>query len=118
MALRKGITADQIVSYLNTYAHPQVKNRIPPVPITVSDQIKLWEQEKERIKSKQAYLYHEFNRQNDFDAVYKYAEQLGVVLWGDEKKRIMAVSFEGHESVKNYVKRRLSANKPTNSVLR
>ncbi|PVU86400.1 hypothetical protein BB559_006531 [Furculomyces boomerangus] len=109
MALQKGITADQIVAYLNTHAHPQIKDKIPPVPISISDQIRLWEKEKNRINPFPSFMYHEFNRQQDFDIVHRYAEQLGVVLWVNEKIRTMVITQEGHESVKNFVKRRMAS---------
>jgi len=38
-ALSSGISANQIVSYLQHNAHPHVANRIPVVPETVSDQV-------------------------------------------------------------------------------
>ena len=39
-ALSSGISANQIVSYLQHNAHPHVAKRIPVVPETVSDQVR------------------------------------------------------------------------------
>jgi transcription initiation factor TFIIH subunit 4 len=50
-ALLSGITADQIISYLTTYAHPQMRKNKPLLPVTVQDQIRLWELERNRIKA-------------------------------------------------------------------
>ncbi|OLY81319.1 RNA polymerase II transcription factor B subunit 2 [Smittium mucronatum] len=115
-ALSKGINADQIVTYLTMHAHPQVREKVPPVPITVSDQIRLWELEKNRINPTLSFLYHEFNRQQDFDTVHKYALQLDVVLWVDEKRRTIVIKAEGHEPVKEFVKRRMSSKSSNSSI--
>ncbi|KAI8082830.1 transcription factor TFIIH complex subunit Tfb2 [Halteromyces radiatus] len=109
-ALIKGITADQIISYLQSHAHPQMRKRIPILPLTVVDQIRLWEMERNRLKASPAYLYHEFNVQNDFDAAERHARDIGVLLWSNPKKRSMVITQAGHESVKGYVKRRLQSN--------
>ncbi|CAO3615807.1 unnamed protein product [Cunninghamella blakesleeana] len=110
-ALIKGITADQIISYLQSHAHPQMRKRTPMLPLTVIDQIRLWEMERNRLKSYPAYLYHEFNVQADFDAAEKHAKDLGVLLWSNPKKRSMVISQAGHEGVKGFVKRRIHSNR-------
>ncbi|KAL1931919.1 hypothetical protein VTP01DRAFT_8975 [Rhizomucor pusillus] len=110
-ALLKGITADQIISYLQTHAHPQMRKKPPVLPVTVVDQIRLWEMERSRLKTTEAYLYHEFNVQADFEAAEKYARDLGVLLWSNARKRAMVITHEGHDSVKGFVKRRLQHNK-------
>ncbi|ORZ02936.1 RNA polymerase II transcription factor B subunit 2 [Syncephalastrum racemosum] len=107
-ALVKGITADQMISYLQTHAHPQMRKKTPVLPLTVIDQIRLWEMERNRLKTTPAYLYHDFNMQSDFEAAEKHAKDLGVLLWSSSKKRMMVINPEGHESVKGFVKRRIS----------
>ncbi|CEG82506.1 Putative Transcription initiation factor TFIIH subunit 4 [Rhizopus microsporus] len=106
-ALMKGITAEQIIYYLQSHAHPQMRKKTPVLPLTVVDQIRLWEMERNRLKPTASYLYHEFNMQADFDAAEKYARDLGVLLWSNNQKRTMAISEAGHENVKGFVKRRL-----------
>ncbi|KAI9315527.1 RNA polymerase II transcription factor B subunit 2 [Dichotomocladium elegans] len=110
-ALLKGITADQIISYMQSHAHPQMQKRKPILPLTVVDQIRLWEMERCRLKSTSAYLYHEFNMQADFDAAEKHAKDLDVLLWSNPRKRTMVITHEGHDSVKGFVKRRLQSNR-------
>ncbi|KAG1136888.1 hypothetical protein G6F37_011470 [Rhizopus arrhizus] len=106
-ALMKGITAEQIIYYLQSHAHPQMRKETPVLPLTVVDQIRLWEMERNRLKPTPSYLYHEFNVQADFDAAEKYARDLGVLLWSNNQKRTMAITEAGHENVKGFVKRRL-----------
>ncbi|KAJ1810384.1 RNA polymerase II transcription factor B 52 kDa subunit, partial [Coemansia sp. RSA 2598] len=40
-ALSHGITADQMIAFLTTHAHPQMQGNVPVLPITVTDQIRL-----------------------------------------------------------------------------
>lgn len=108
-ALIKGITADQIISYLQTHAHPQMRKKKPILPLTVVDQIRLWEMERSRLKAMPAYLYHEFNHPADFEAAVKHAQDLDVLLWSNPKKRSMVITQSGHDSVKGFVKRRLQS---------
>ncbi|KAG2226782.1 hypothetical protein INT45_005747 [Circinella minor] len=107
-ALIKGITARQIISYLETHAHPQMRKKTPILPLTVVDQIQLWEMERCRLKTHAAYLYHEFNVQADFDAAAKHAKDIDVLLWSNPKKRTMVITQSGHDQVKGFVKRRLN----------
>ncbi|CEP07666.1 hypothetical protein [Parasitella parasitica] len=109
-ALVKGITAEQIIYYMQSHAHAQMRKKIPVLPLTVIDQIRLWEMERNRLKPTASYLYHEFNVQADFDAAEKYAKDLDVLLWSSAQKRTMIISEAGHDSVKSFVKRRLQRN--------
>jgi transcription initiation factor TFIIH subunit 4 len=75
-ALANGIGADQIIAYLSTHAHPQMRRNVsaartrgcraradaraqnPLIPVTVQDQIRLWELEKNRVKSEEGACLH------------------------------------------------------------
>ncbi|KAF7773172.1 hypothetical protein Agabi119p4_5339 [Agaricus bisporus var. burnettii] len=105
-ALMNGITADQIISYLITHAHPQMRKNNPLLPVTVQDQIRLWELEKNRLKSSEGYLYTAFTSQADYDLVLNYAKQLDVVLWENAAKRCFFGSLEGHLRIKEFIERR------------
>lgn len=100
-ALSNGITADQIVAYLSTHAHPQMRKQTPLLPPTVVDQIRLWELEKNRMKDEEGYLYEDFRTQADYELVINYARQLGVVLWeGAPEIRKFFVTLEGHMTIR------------------
>lgn len=108
-ALQKGITASQIVHYLNTHSHRQMnRGSVSPIllPQTVVDQINLWEIEMNRLKLTQSFLYKNFHSEKEFILAAKYAKDLNFLLWEstDPKNRIIIVSAEGHEIVKQYVK--------------
>jgi transcription initiation factor TFIIH subunit 4 len=61
-ALSNGITADQVIMYLHTHAHPQMRKLEPLLPPTVVDQIRLWELEKNRIRAQDGQLEEFFSR--------------------------------------------------------
>ncbi|KLO17254.1 transcription factor Tfb2 [Schizopora paradoxa] len=108
-ALSDGITADQIIQYLTTHAHPQMRKNNPLVPVTVQDQIRLWELERNRLKSQEGYLYTSFSSQADYEFVLNYAKQLGVVLWDNTAKRSFFASMEGHANIRGFIERRTAA---------
>ncbi|KZS92011.1 transcription factor Tfb2 [Sistotremastrum niveocremeum HHB9708] len=105
-ALNNGIRADQIISYLVTHAHPQMRRNNPLLPVTVQDQIRLWELEKNRLKSADGYLYTNFAAQADYQVVLDYAKQIGVVLWENSVKRCFFASAEGHSNIRGFIERR------------
>jgi transcription initiation factor TFIIH subunit 4 len=106
-ALNHGITADQIITYLRTHAHPEMKKNMPILPLTVVDQIRLWEMERNRLKDEKGYLYHEFARAEDFQEVLNYAKHYNVVIWCNVKKRMLIVDKNGHDIVRAYIKKRI-----------
>jgi transcription initiation factor TFIIH subunit 4 len=105
-AYAKGITADQIISYLTNHAHPEMFLTPPVVPSTVIDQIRLWEMEMNRLQTHDGYLYQMFNRFADYAQVKKFADDFGYVRWYSDEKMMFFVSAEGHEHVKGYIKQK------------
>ncbi|KAF5342400.1 hypothetical protein D9611_001380 [Ephemerocybe angulata] len=110
-ALSNGITADQIIAYLITHAHPNMRKNNPMLPVTVQDQIRLWELEKNRLKSQEGYLYTAFASQADYELVLNYAKELDVVLWENAAKRCFFGSAEGHSNIKGFIERRTMGQK-------
>jgi len=114
-ALKNGITADQIVTFLSTHAHPQMRKQDPLLPPTVTDQIRLWEMEKNRIVDTAGFLYDDFRAAADFKLVKDYAEQMGVIIWLADPKLPpptcwrMFVTEDGHPVIRDFIKRRMAA---------
>lgn len=124
-ALMNGITADQIIAYLETHAHPQMrrlaeakllkkkeldpnsKDTIQILPPTVVDQIKLWQLELDRVITYEGSLYSDFESSAEYNMLCRYAQDIGVLLWKDDKKRKFFVSKEGNSQVLDYAKRKL-----------
>ncbi|GJJ09372.1 hypothetical protein Clacol_003594 [Clathrus columnatus] len=89
-ALSNGITADQN----------------PLLPVTVQDQVRLWELERNRLKSQEGYLYTSFASQSDYEFVLDYARKLGVVIWESATKRCFFGTLEGHGLVRAFIESR------------
>jgi len=106
-ALANGIKAEQIISYLSSHAHPQMRKQNPLLPPTVVDQIRLWELEKNRIRSQEGFLYEDFRSTEDFELVLGEARKLQIVLWERPETRKFFVTSEGHNMVKEFIKRRM-----------
>jgi transcription initiation factor TFIIH subunit 4 len=87
------------------------------LPTTVVDQIRLWEQEGQRVTHESGgsslsvpplvlttacagYLYDDFSSAADYELVRNYAKQLDVLLWELERNRKMFVTAEGHTQVR------------------
>ncbi|EDO38911.1 predicted protein [Nematostella vectensis] len=104
-ALASGISAEQILNFLQTRAHPEMLKRTPIIPSTISDQVRLWEMERSRMKFTEGVLYNQFLSQADFEMLRKYAEDLGVLIWANSTKRVVVVSRSGHDDVKRFWKR-------------
>ena len=107
-ALANGISAEQIIAYLSHHAHPQMSKHDPLLPVTVTDQIRLWEREKNRIQADNGSLYTDFSSYADFELVRDYAKQSGVLLWQSEDERPrFFVTTEGTSLIRDFIKRRL-----------
>lgn len=104
-ALANGITADQIIAFLTHNAHSEMKKTLPVVPITVVDQIKLWELEKNRLTISKSVLYQDFSRFEDYQNTMSYAEELGALLWSNDKRRLLIIKDTAHATVKAFVRR-------------
>lgn len=90
MALRSGITAQQMVGFLRLHAHPRMLATGPPtLPPTVVDQIQLWENERDRFTFTEGVLYSQFLSQADFEMLRDYAQDLGVLIWQNDRRRTM-----------------------------
>ncbi|KAK3381741.1 transcription factor TFIIH subunit p52/Tfb2 [Podospora didyma] len=108
-AISYGITADQIISYLAAHAHEQMSRTAaatgrPILPPTVVDQIRLWQLENERMRTTAGYLFRDFESPAEFAALTAYAEEIGVLVWKNEKKNLFFVSK--YEQLRDYLKSR------------
>lgn len=109
-AFRGGITANQIIKYLEQYAHPDMYTETAivsksPLPPTIVDQIKLWENERNRFTYTEGVVYNQFLSQADFITLRDYAQSINVLVWQNERSRTMVVTKNGHEDVKKFWKR-------------
>lgn len=82
-----GITASQIISFLRANAHPETvaaANASPGVihcvPVTVADQIRLWEDERHRLVFFDSALYSTFESEREYVGVKEYTRSQGYFL--------------------------------------
>lgn len=103
-AIATGITSDQIISFLSTHAHPQMRKLNPVLPPTVVDQIRLWQIEGERMKATAGFLFKEFVSLDDYAGPCRYAEEIGVLIWKNDARRMFFVTR--HEQIASYLRSR------------
>ncbi|KAL8975742.1 MAG: hypothetical protein Q9197_000006 [Variospora fuerteventurae] len=101
-AISMGITGDQIVDFLYTHAHPQMRKTETVLPPTVVDQIRLWQIEGERMKSTVGFLFKDFSTAAEYEGPCRYAGDIGVLAWKNDAKRMFFVTK--HEQIAAYLK--------------
>lgn len=101
-AIEHGITSDQIISYLQTHAHPQLRKKNPILPPTVVDQIRLWQIENERMQATAGFLFKDFSTAQEYEGCVRYADEIGVLVYRNDAKRTFFVTR--HEQLRDYIK--------------
>ncbi|KAK1308746.1 hypothetical protein QJS10_CPA09g01599 [Acorus calamus] len=104
-AFENGITSDQIISFLQENAHPRVAERIPAVPENVTDQIRLWENDRNRVEMALAHVYEDFPSKEVFEATCDFARDMGGLLWEDTDKKRLVIRGEYHQDMKDFLRR-------------
>lgn len=107
-AYKIGITSQQIINFLRGNAHPQIANRKPMLPETITDQINFWYNERNRLTLTEGVFYGQFNSEEEFFFLKTYAKDMDAVIWANDQKRIMVVKKNSHDMIKKYWKQ----NKP------
>ncbi|VDM31568.1 unnamed protein product [Hydatigera taeniaeformis] len=105
-ALLRGISANQIISFLISNAHPDMRRQSTILPPTLVDQIRLWELERERLFFQEGCLYEHFAKNTDFEMVRDFAKSNGCLLWECPERRVMVVSKAGHDDVRAFWKQK------------
>ncbi|KAL6844201.1 hypothetical protein ACP4OV_025874 [Aristida adscensionis] len=104
-AFENGITAEQIISFLQQNAHPRVADKIPSVPENVTDQIRLWETDRNRVEMIPSHLYEDFPTKDLFEQCCDHARDSGYLLWEDSKKMRLIVRGEFHPEMREFLRR-------------
>jgi transcription initiation factor TFIIH subunit 4 len=101
-ALACGITAEQVVAYLQQHAHPHVAARVPAVPETVADQVRLWARDTQRLRASPATLYDDFPSAEAYAAAAAHARGLDALLWHDDAKRVFVARREVQPAMREF----------------
>jgi transcription initiation factor TFIIH subunit 4 len=104
-AFENGITAENIISFLQQNAHPRVADKIPTVPENVTDQIRLWETDRNRVEMIPSHLYEDFPSKELFEQCCDHARDSGYLLWEDSKKMRLVVGGEFHPEMREFLRR-------------
>ncbi|KAI1871218.1 hypothetical protein JX265_001065 [Neoarthrinium moseri] len=112
-AVDMGITSDQIISYLATHAHEQMHRvaaatKKPLLPPVIVDQIRLWQLDTERMTATPGFLFMEFDSVKEYDQVKRFAEDVGVLKWSDDRKGMFFANKV--EQIKDFMKNRRKEN--------
>lgn len=102
-AFRLGVKADQILRFLHVHAHPMLRNGDQPlVPSNVSDQILLWDRERQRVVMDEVWT-HQCRDASEFAAIGQYASDLDALSWGNAHTNKLYVHFGKSEMVYAYI---------------
>ncbi|KAJ7659716.1 transcription factor Tfb2-domain-containing protein, partial [Mycena polygramma] len=109
-ALSNGISVEQIISHLIAHAHPQTRKNNFLLPVRVQDQIRLWELEKNRLKSQEGgtVLLHEIFVINGGHSGYLYNVFTSPADY--ELVRCFFGTLDRHANTKSFIERRTGGN--------
>lgn len=106
-ALSKGISATQLISYLEGHLHPTMRAAGVGLSPVIADQIHLWERDRNRLRWGEGYLYQEFMADEPFRRVVQEAQRLQSALYVNYQRRLLVVKMEAHPSVRDFLKREI-----------
>eukprot|EP01089_Gocevia_fonbrunei_P010123 TRINITY_DN22648_c0_g1_i1.p2 TRINITY_DN22648_c0_g1~~TRINITY_DN22648_c0_g1_i1.p2 ORF type:complete len:105 (-),score=31.32 TRINITY_DN22648_c0_g1_i1:4-279(-) len=84
-----------------------MKKKTPVFPETVADEVRLWEAERNRVTFDEGTLF-DFGKENSvdqWDKVVKYAKDIGVLVYVNEKKKLLFVNKIGGADITKFWER-------------
>lgn len=103
-AMDKGISAHQIIAYLNSHAHPQMYNHPPPIlHPSVTDQLHLWDQERNRLGTQESVMYQFFSKEL-FDEASDEAERNASLHYASAAQKLLFVDPNFREPLKEFIR--------------
>lgn len=106
-ALSKGISAAQLIGYLEDHLHPTMRAAGVGLSPVIADQIHLWERDRNQLRWGEGYLYQEFMADEPFRRVVQEAQRLQSALYVNYQRRLLVVKTEAHPSVRDFIKREI-----------
>ena len=70
----------------------------------VSDQIRLWQAETQRVQHFKAHLYDNFESEELFYKTAQQAKMLGTWLWQDDSRQRLVALSEGHDQTREFIR--------------
>ena len=92
-ACSKGISAEQVLTYLRANSHPTALAKIiDGVPETVVEQLDLWANERTRVRFERQVLVLRTDSDADFETAHRHATEHRTLHYSDQKRRLLVVS--------------------------
>ncbi|KAH3742466.1 general transcription factor IIH subunit 4 [Pelomyxa schiedti] len=101
-ALVRGITANQIITFLHQNAHPEARKQTPWVPETVADQIRLWEADRNRV-TLQASVQVVFHQDGNYFRTKEKATEENVLHWFSDEHMTLVVAESAYDMIKTFI---------------
>ena len=104
-AFKKGITAEQLLTFLKTNSHPEMKMTFPTA---VHKQITLWQSESERLQTHPGVVYGEFGCIEAFELIRAKARQEDALIYENSdmnpemEKFIVCVKATKDKEIRNH----------------
>ncbi|KAL4458190.1 hypothetical protein ABPG75_013055 [Micractinium tetrahymenae] len=108
-ALALGITATQMADFLRQHAHPRAAAKHPVVPAVVTDQLRLWQAERARLRAQPAAIYSRFESPQLFSGAVEFARQAGALLYCSQERQQLAVDASFHDAMRGHLRERKMA---------
>uniref|UniRef100_A0A674DLZ2 General transcription factor IIH subunit 4 n=1 Tax=Salmo trutta TaxID=8032 RepID=A0A674DLZ2_SALTR len=109
-AIANGITAQQVDTHTllsPTLTYSVCVSQNPVLPPTITDQIRLWELERDRLHINMGCIYNAFTLSVSV-CLCSIFQGLGCLVWQNVAHRVIVVSPQGHGEVKRFWKRQKS----------
>jgi len=115
-ALKSNISAQEIITFLEDHAHPEQHHHQEDggvvgvggggggVPANVSDQIRLWELERNRLTTTLSHLCEFEAQPEEYPKIESLVRQYDVILWSDDSKKLLVTTERGFQVIKAYRK--------------
>lgn len=100
-AFKKNIRSMNIIEFLKKNAHELCQKKVKVVPDNVSDQIILWEQERDRITNTSGILY-EFKIVDSFNHALDFAMAHDYHVWSNSRHLRLFVREKNHQEMRNF----------------
>ncbi|EIW67546.1 hypothetical protein TREMEDRAFT_33390 [Tremella mesenterica DSM 1558] len=103
-AMEKGISAYQIIAYLQSHAHPQMYSSPPPIlHTTIVDQLHLWDKERNRLRTEESEMF-EFFSKDLYEDTEAEAKRYDGLLLAVPKDKLLFVNPSVKDAIKDFVK--------------
>uniref|UniRef100_A0AC35U041 General transcription factor IIH subunit 4 n=1 Tax=Rhabditophanes sp. KR3021 TaxID=114890 RepID=A0AC35U041_9BILA len=105
-AMSVGITSKQIITFLRANSKQEAVEKYGSmycVPVTISDQLSLWEQERQRITSVEAFYMENFDSNDEFKALYEFCKESDLLLWANADNKTLIAKATGQKQIKDFM---------------